>query len=65
MQLIRIGYNHDRNLKIWKFDCRALKKFQLGFSSKIKGLQLGSARNIHSSGSLELENSGSDSSLVS
>ena len=36
---------------------------QLGFSSKIEVLQLGSARNLHSSGSLEPENSSSNSSL--
>jgi hypothetical protein len=43
MQLIRIGYNHDtgRNLEIWLY---FLKKFQLGFSSKIEVPQLGSAR---------------------
>ena len=37
--------------------------FQLGFSSKIEVPQLGSAQNLHSSGSLELENSSSNSSL--
>ena len=67
MQWIRIGYNHDtsRNLEIWLY---FLKKFQLGFSSKIKVPQLGStrldsARKFHSSGSLEPENSSSNSSL--
>ena len=62
MQLIRIGYNHDtgRNLEIWLY---FLKKFQLGFSSKIEVPQLGLAWNLHSSGSLELENSSLNSSL--
>ena len=43
MQLIRIGCNHDtgRNLEIWLY---FLKKFQLGFSSKIEVLQLSSAQ---------------------
>ena len=43
MQLIRIGYNHDtgRNLEIWLY---FLKKFQLGFSSKVEVPQLGLAR---------------------
>ena len=43
MQWIRIGYNHDtsRNLEIWLY---FLKKFQLGFSSKIEVPQLGLAR---------------------
>ena len=36
---------------------------QLGFSSKTKVPQLGSARNLHSSSSLEPENSSSNSSL--
>ena len=43
--------------------------FQLGFSSEIKVLQLGSARlgsarNLHSSARLEPENSSSGSSLI-
>ena len=46
----------------WHTYCR---KCQLGFSSKIKVPQLGSARNLHSSGSLEPENSSSNSSLLS
>ena len=37
---------------------------QLGFSSEIEVPQLGSARNLHSSARLELENSGSGSSLL-
>ena len=36
---------------------------QLGFSSEIEVDQLGSAQNLHSSAQLELENSGSGSSL--
>ena len=36
---------------------------QLRFSSEIEVAQLGSARNLHSSAWLELENSGSGSSL--
>ena len=39
------------------------EKIQLVFSSKIKVPQLGSARNFHSSGSLEPEKSSSNSSL--
>ena len=44
-----------------------LKKFlvQLGFSSKIKVPQLGSARNLHNSAWLEPENFSSGSSLNS
>jgi hypothetical protein len=40
------------------------KKIQLGFSSEIEMPQLGSARNLHSSARLKLENSSSNSSLV-
>ena len=45
----------------WHTYCR---NCQLGFSSKIKVPQLGSAQNLHSSGSLEPENSSSNSSLI-
>ena len=62
MQLIRIGYNHDtgRNLEIWLY---FLKKFQLGFSSKIEVPRLGSTFNLHSSALFEPENSSSNSFL--
>ena len=68
IQFIRIGYNHDTGRKFGNLIVvfnQCLKKFQLGFSSKIKVPQLGSARNLQSSGSLEPENSSSNSSLVS
>ena len=45
------------------FDIHTLGS-QLGFSSEIKVPQLGSARNLHSSARLELENSGSGSSQL-
>ena len=66
MQLIRIGYNHDTIKKLGNLIVvlnESLKKFQLGFSSEIEVPQLGSARNLHSLGSLEPENSSSNSSL--
>ena len=43
IQLIRIGYNHDTGRKFGNLSV-GLKKFQLGFSSKIEVPQLGSAR---------------------
>ena len=49
-----------QNLKIYYL---LEKKCQLGFSSKIEVLQLGSARNSHSSARLEPEKSSSGSSL--
>ena len=49
----------------YRTSCIYEKKTQLGFSSEIKVPQLGSARNLHSWGSLEPENSSSNSSLLS
>jgi hypothetical protein len=67
MKLIRIMI-YKQNLIIKTLGKNGEKKIeifcQLGFSSKIKVPQLGSARNLHSSARLEPENSSSGSSLV-
>ena len=51
-----------QNRNFWHTYCQYC---QLDFSSEIKVLQLGSARILHSSDSLEPENSSSNSSLDS
>ena len=65
MQLIRNGYNHDTGRKFGNLIV-VLKKFSARFQLENWSVpaRLGSARNIHSSGLLEPENSSSNPSLV-
>ena len=58
--IIRTAYNYDTGTKL-ENSYLCIKKIQLGFSSKIEVPQLGSARNLQSLGSLEPENSSSNS----
>ena len=62
MQLIKIGYNHDTGRKFGNLIVVLKKKFSSVSARKLKCP--GSARNLLSSGSLEPENSSSNSSLV-
>ena len=64
VQLIRIGYNHDTGRKFGKLIV-VLKKISARFRLQnwSAPARLGSAQNLHSSGSLEPKNSSSNSSL--
>ena len=70
MQLIRIGYNHDTDRKFGNLIVvlnQGLKNFSSVSARKLKcpsSAWLGSARNLHSLGSLEPENSSLNSSLL-